>query len=85
MLKGLRGSDTFSGEANHPKLFCLPSETKNVEKVVSPVTMAETLPSVCGPRGYKTFFVLNSAEQEISPANKSQITNNRKYFLAKHS
>ena len=26
------------------------------------------------PRGYKTFFVLNSAEHEISPAKKSQIT-----------
>ena len=26
------------------------------------------------PRGYKTFFMLNSAEHEIYPANKSQIT-----------
>ena len=24
-----------------------------------------------GPRGYKTFFMLNSAEHEICPANKS--------------
>ena len=37
------------------------------------------------PRGYKTFFVLNSAEHEIFPANKSQITNNCKFFLAKYS
>ena len=28
------------------------------------------------PRGYKTFFMLNSAEHEICPNNKSQITNN---------
>ena len=31
-------------------------------------------------RGYKKFFVLNSAEHEIFPANKSQITNNCKFF-----
>ena len=36
------------------------------------------------PRGYKTFFMLNSAEHEICPVNKSQITNNCKFFLAKH-
>ena len=33
-------------------------------------------------QGYKTFFMLNSAEDEICPANKSQITNNCKNFLA---
>ena len=27
-----------------------------------------------GPEGYKTVFMLNSAEHEIYPANKSQIT-----------
>ena len=32
-------------------------------------------------RGYKTFFMLNSAEHEIWPANKSQITNNHNFFL----
>ena len=37
------------------------------------------------PRGYKTFFMLNSAEHEICPANKSQITDNCKFFLAKHN
>ena len=37
------------------------------------------------PRGYKTFFMLNSAEYEIFHANKSQITNNAKFFLAKRS
>ena len=33
-------------------------------------------------QGYKTFFMLNSAEHEICPLNKSQITNNSKFFLA---
>ena len=33
----------------------------------------------------KTFFMLNSAEHEIRPANKSQITNTCNFFLAKHS
>ena len=37
------------------------------------------------PRGYKILLVLNSAEHEICPANKSRITNNCKFFLAKHS
>ena len=37
------------------------------------------------PRGYKTFFMLNTAEHEICPANKSQITINCKLPLAKHS
>ena len=37
------------------------------------------------PRVYKTFFMLNSAEHEICPAYKSQITNNSKVFPAKHS
>ena len=36
------------------------------------------------PRDYKTFFMLNSAEHEVCPANKSQITNNCIFFLAKH-
>ena len=27
-----------------------------------------------GPRGYKTFFMLNSVEHDFFPANKSQIT-----------
>ena len=36
-------------------------------------------------RGYKTFFMLNSAEHEICPANKSHITNNCKFFLSEHS
>ena len=40
---------------------------------------------VTWPRGYKTCFMLNSAEHEICFANKSQITNNGKFFHAKHS
>ena len=36
-------------------------------------------------RGYKSFFMLNSAEREIFHANKSQTSNNCKFFLAKHS
>ena len=37
------------------------------------------------PRGYKSFFMLNSAVHEICPAYKSQVTNNCKVFLAEHS
>ena len=37
------------------------------------------------PQGYKTFIMLNTAEHEIFPPNKSQITSNCKLFLAKHS
>ena len=33
------------------------------------------------PRGYKTFFMLNSTEHEICSANKSQITKTANYFL----
>ena len=33
------------------------------------------------PRGYKTFFMLNSAEHEICPVNKSQISNKCKFFI----
>ena len=36
-------------------------------------------------QGYKTFFMLYSAEHEICLANKSQITNNCIFFLAKHN
>ena len=36
------------------------------------------------PQGYKTFFMLNSAVHDMCPANKSQITNNYTFFLAKH-
>ena len=32
------------------------------------------------PRGYKTLFMLNSTEHEIFHANKSQFTNNAKFF-----
>ena len=31
------------------------------------------------------FFMLNLAEHDICPANKSQITNRCKFFLAKHN
>ena len=34
-----------------------------------------------GPRGYKAFFVLNSAKHKICLANKSQITKNCNSFL----
>ena len=40
------------------------------------------LRSLTRPRGYKTFFMLNSAEHEICLANKSQITDNSNIFLA---
>ena len=32
------------------------------------------------PRGYKTFFMLNSAEHEIFPANKYENANNSWHF-----
>ena len=38
-----------------------------------------------GPEVIKRFFMLNSAEHKICPANKSQITYNCKFFLAEHS
>ena len=34
------------------------------------------------PRGYQTFFLLNSAEHDICTANKSQITNNCIFCVA---
>ena len=37
------------------------------------------------PEVIKLFFMLNSTEYDIFHANKSQITNNAKLFLAKHS
>ena len=43
------------------------------------------LVSTSWPRGYKTFFVLDSAEHEICPANKSQTAYNCKFFLDKYS
>ena len=36
-------------------------------------------------RGYKTFFVLNSAEHEIYYAYEYQITSNCTHFVTKHS
>ena len=33
------------------------------------------------PRGYKTFFILNSTEHEISNAHKHKNTNKKKKFL----
>ena len=60
----------------HISLFTLSIRTDRPEK---------TLLNKIRPQGYKTFFMLNSTEHEICPANKSQITNNCKFFLAKHS
>ena len=37
------------------------------------------------PQVYKTFSMLYSAEHEIFPVNKFQITNSCKFLLAKHS
>ena len=37
------------------------------------------------PEVIKLFFMLNSAENEIRPANKFPIINNIKFSLAKHS
>ena len=38
-----------------------------------------------GCSGPNLFFMRNSGEHDICPANKSQITDNCKFFLAKHS
>ena len=46
-----------------------------IDKISKEVTEGE-------PRGYKTFFMPNSAEHEIFPANKIQITNICNVFLA---
>ena len=34
------------------------------------------------PRGYKSFFTLNSAEHEISSANKTKIPKSKEVFFA---
>ena len=44
----------------------------------------ELLPRT-GPRGYKTFFMLNSAENEICSTYKKLNTNNFNFFPAKQS
>ena len=56
--------------------FILP----DCESKCKPISMSEIW-----PQGYKTFFMLNSTEHEICSANKFQITNNCKFFLAKQS
>ena len=38
-----------------------------------------------GTEAIKAFFIRNSAEYELFDARKSQITNNAKFRLAKHS
>ena len=48
-------------------------------------TQQNSLIAESWPGGWKSFFMLSSAEHEICPANKSQITNNCKFFLIKHS
>ena len=72
--------------------FCLP-----LTPIIDPpyITQVLQLRWLIGPRGYKTFFMLNSAEHENCLANKSQhenclanksqITNNCKFLLAKYS
>ena len=49
------------------------------------VVSVDTKRSWSGPKVIKKFFMLNSAEHEICPANKSQIINNCKFFLTKYS
>ena len=41
---------------------------------------ARILIRLIGPRGYKTFFMLNSAERETFPANKYENANNSWHF-----
>ena len=54
-------------------------------RIVNVSALCSTAKIQVRPRGYKTFFMFNSAKHEICPANKSQITDNCKFFLAKHS
>ena len=74
------------------RYICLPQRTGKIGKkvthfflVLSKSELQSTGPRLTRPRGYKTFFMLKSAEHEIIHANKSQITNNAKFFLAKYS
>ena len=46
--------------------------------------LAYSVCSLIRPRGYKTFFMLNSVEHEICLADKYQITKHCNFFLAKH-
>ena len=57
-----------------------PAHDKNYKKTC--VTSKQT--DQPGPKVYKTFFMLNSAEHEICSANKSQITKNCNFFLDKN-
>ena len=63
------------------KCECLTGANQK-KKVYPSISLPSSSP---GPQGYKTFFMLNSAEHEMCPANKSQITNKCVFFVAKHS
>ena len=47
--------------------------------------LCSMIPLFSGPQVIKRFFMFNFAEHGHCPANKSQITNNCKFFLAKYS
>ena len=66
-------------DANIPDIALEPDKTV---KKVSTIIIPNTQTTCAWPQGYKTFFMLNSAEHEIFHANKSQITNSAKFFLA---
>ena len=51
--------------------------TKNsCAKFVSSISKPKKLPWTISPRGYKTFFLLNSAKHEISNAHKFKFSRN---------
>ena len=60
------------------------SDKKDSDVMYETLKAKFTLQHHTGPEVIK-LFMLNSAEHEIGPANKSQIDNNLKLFLAKHS
>ena len=49
------------------------------------IPLSKLKTTVIRPRGFKTFFMPDSSEHDICQANKSQITYNSKFFLAKHN
>ena len=74
----LYGPASVAKWSNAMKVYCLLVFRNNalISRSVKNVPCLEVI---------KLFSILNSTEHEICPANKSQITNNCKFFLAKHS
>ena len=63
----------------------LVSVQKNKHGVIRKSLAAKKKNIYQAPRLYIFFVMFNLAEHETCPAKKSQVTNNYKMFLAKHS